>query len=225
MKNIYKPIVIIIIILTIFYFLNLYIFLEGKIIESPWFDGGISSSKNLLIGCFSLTLGWLGGTLGTISIILLIYNIEWFYTITIIGQMFTIFDSCITGLFFTSASYLMMIVIVVISTKKANINLNKIILLAIILIWIFLGYIYYLFINPFNFYWLNNIDIIFSSLSILGWWLITKKNRAGYVLFIVNDIIYAISFLFLGLIVVSISFLVYLSINIYCLWRLTLNKI
>lgn len=67
---------------------------------------------------------------------------------------------------------------------------------------------------------INIIDCFCGGLAIYGWYQITQGKPNGYVLFIINDLLYIALFAMLGLYVVTASFVIYGLINLYCLIKL-----
>ncbi len=208
-------------ILSVFFIYNLTTFLEGSVISSPWFDNGINVDETIGVGLFSITIGWIGGTLGTLSVILLIRNIRSWYYFTITGQVLTIIDSLITGMFITSISYVIMIVLIILSLKKKITYSSYLLMIMITLMWFCFGFTFYYLTSGISL--IPIIDVIASGISFSGWILISYQKKEGYILFIINDLMYLIAFGIIGLIVTSIAFVVYMSINLYCLIKLIRN--
>lgn len=202
--------------LTIFYIYNIIHFINGNEISSPWFINDIVWGKNDAIGITSITLGFLGGLLGTISIILLIFKYRWYWWIAIAGQSLTIIDSIITGVFLTAISYSSLIFLLLV-INNYDIEIKEWILILIWSIFIIVGLSTYLLIFE-EITLINFIDCFCAGLSIYGWFHIANEHKRGYILFILNDLLYIFVFATIGLPVVSISFLVYGIINTYCLY-------
>lgn len=204
---------------------------DGGIIHSPWFSDGITYGTDVTktaLGITSITLGWLGSTFGSLCLILLIFDFGEFYPIAVISQVFTITDSLITGMFFTAISYMVMMLLITVAVKFKSLEIKKLYLAIFTVSWIIVGVIFYLIVNSLlgieSFTLLNGIDIVASSLAISGWWMITKKDKDGYILFIINDALYIIGFALIGLFVVGAGFMLYVIINSYCLFRIIKNK-
>lgn len=210
----------IILILSIFLIFNITSFVNGNNISSPWIEDGIFFNKNPYLGFFSLAIGWLGGLLGTISIIYLINDYKYYWILTILGQFLTIIDSIITGVFLTAISYFSLIVLLFLINNIEKLKIKEYVLYIIWGSFIVIGLFgYWIFTNEITI--LNIVDCFCAGLSIYGWYHITNSGLRGYILFIINDLIYTIVFIILGLYVVSCSFVIYGIINMYCLYELT----
>ncbi len=208
--------------LSLFYIYNLVHFINGNAISSPWFVEGIQFSNNNFIGFTSITLGFLGGLLGTLSIIYLIFEYKWYWIMTITGQLLTIIDSIITGIFLTAISYSSLIILLVI-INNYKFDIKEWMLYLIWSLFIIIGLsMYQIIYSDINI--INVIDCFCAGLSIYGWFHIVNRNSRGYVLFIINDILYITIFLMIGLPVVASSFVIYGIINAYCLYELGKQK-
>lgn len=209
----------IVVALSVFYVFNLIHFINGNNINSPWIDGGIKFNSNPFLGIASISIGFIGGLLGTVSIVYLIFEYKWYWILTIIGQSLTIVDSLITGVFLTAISYSCLIVLLV-TVNNLTINIKEWILYMIWSAFVIFGLTSYAMINN-EITSLNIIDCFCSGLSIYAWFHIMNQNKRDYILFIINDILYLIAFAIIGLVVVSVSFVVYGIINLYCLIELS----
>lgn len=204
--------------LSIFYIYNLIHFINHNPIASPWFDGGIRFGSDSMWGFLSITLGFFGGLLGTVSIVYLIFEYKWYWIMTIVGQTLTIFDSLLTGVFLTAISYSSLITLLII-LNNTKINIREWVLYLVWSLFILMGLsIYWSLFH--NITLINFVDCFCAGLSIYGWFHIANRNSRGYILFIFNDLLYIMIFLTIGLPVVAASFIIYGMINAYCLLHL-----
>lgn len=220
-KNKHSIIISIILVLSLFYIYNLLTFINGHEIVSIWFDNNLTKNNYAFLGYISISVGWLGGLLGTVSIILLIDGFKKYWIVTIIGQSLTIIDSLITGIFLTMTSYSILIILLLV-INKTNLSIKNYLLLIFWIVFTLSGMVGYLIFTG-EVTMINIIDCFCGGLAIYGWYQITQDNAIGYVLFIINDLLYIVLFAILGLYVVTASFVIYGLINLYCLIKLVFD--
>ncbi len=208
---------------SIFALLNYVWFGLGKTnISSPWVnqDQGITNTHLSWLGWTELTIAYLGSLITIFGVILTIRLNKKFIFPLLIGETLVIIDAIIIGAIFTGISYFIMIIFAIFNyinwdknEKNKSMSKNNWIFIVLFL------FLYLLFGSLLSnkFIDRSTIDMIFdvfgSGIVIFAWFIVLKKNKYGFLFFLLTDFTYMIYFFTSGVWSTGSSYIVYIFLD------------
>lgn len=184
-------------------------------------DSITHNSKLAWLGILEIMISSIGSMLTISGVILTIRFDKKFIYPLVIGEILIIIDSMIIGAIFTAFSYFIMIIFAIMNYlkwKNEDDNKNKMtktiwsVLIIFLGVYIMFGLFIQVLVLGENNY-LGYFDVINSGIVSISWFILLRKNKLGFIGFLITDILYLILFIDAGLFTAGIGYLIYIFID------------
>ncbi len=201
--------------------LFLYAFVDGFSVDTLWWGTVTSASSNAWIGWFEICFAGVGSTLTIWGVVWTLRFDKRFITPLLIGEVIVVIDAIMLGWVFTAVSYVIMIISAIynyIMWNREEDNepkmdfFNWMVVIVFVIIYITAGLLALLFTVDQMTIW-NYNDVISSGIVAASWYIVLRKSKWGFVMFVITDIMYMIAYSAIGVPATGFSYLIYFFID------------
>ncbi|NOQ50502.1 MAG: hypothetical protein GQ557_02455 [Mycoplasmataceae bacterium] len=212
----------------------LFYYLPGFEIQWAWGTNISSDSSNSWLGLLIIFLALFGSCISISGEVMMVRNQKKFLPWIIVGESLLIVYGIFTGIIFTTIIYFLYIVSAIAhkkhwedESKDHNTMTNEAHIFIIVVTTLYISLALSLTLTGI----VNDpapvLDVLISGFVLIGWFNITRKNKWGYLFFLLTDVLGIIMFIQIGSFVLASSCIIYIffDASAFAIWNSrTANK-